>query len=163
MVYIKNNATIILVPGKKLRDPKETDVTEWWRDYPCRHEGTTCSFYGYSVVLACEACNRTAMFMFNPGNGTFDAEAGHLDGFMSVFRPMGQGKLATFVKGAAGIFFMPDPPGDPEGSHPERDARHFGEVASAFKRHGIDLESIARKVSSRGTTTTCSCCGHERG
>ena len=114
-----------------------------------------------SVTPSC-APHSTAMFMFNPGNGTFEADAGYQDGSMRRFRSMGQGDLAAFAKGAAGIFFIPDPPGDPEGSHPERDARHFGEVASAFKRHGIDLESIARKVSSRGTTTTCSCCGHKR-
>ena len=149
--------------GKKLRDQRETDVTEWWRDYPCGHEGTTCSFYGHSVVLACEACNRTAMFTFNPGNGTFEAEAGYLDGFMRVFRPMGQGELATFAKGAAGVFFIPDPPGDPDGDHPERDTRRFLEVVAAFRRHGVDVESIARKVSSRGTTGTCSCCEHNIG
>ena len=138
----------------------ETDITEWWRDYPCEHKRTTCSFYGYSVVLACEDCNRTAMFMFNPGNGTFEAEAGYLDGFMRVFRPVGQKELTAFAKGAAGIFFVPDPPGDPDGDHPERDARRFGAVVAAFKCYGLDVESIARKVQSKGTTGTCSCCGH---
>ena len=150
------------VSNKKTRckDPSETDAVEWWRHYPCEHRGAMCSFYGHTVNMICMACNRTASFKFSSTRDEFDPVVGLLGSPLRRRDSVKPVKLVTLVRGFAHMFAVPDPPGDPAGDSPDRDARRFGEIMAIFKQHGFNVESVAKKVSSSGVSVKCSCGRH---
>ena len=68
-----------------------------------------------SVTPSC-APHSTAMFMFNPRNGTFEADAGYLDGSMRRFRPAGRGTWPRSPRGRRESFSCRIPRGTRTGT-----------------------------------------------
>ena len=129
---------------------------EWWFDYPCVHQNAECGFYGHSLHIGCNNCNKKMNLLLNPETHMFDATTGPNDDKRKSVSP---DDMVKFVGGLWNLY-IPSPPGDINGVSPEKDTARFYETLDVFKHHGFNVMNHAIKIDSTNKSITCSCCGH---
>ena len=110
-----------------MNDARETDVTEWWKDYPCDHKNVKCSFYGYCANLSCDQCNKMTAFILDDGKVFFKVMGGHGNPDRK-FDDISIQKAVTFIKGTVRDVMIPDGGGDPASEYYEYDRKRLQEL-----------------------------------
>ena len=148
----------MLAKKRNKNQMQSLDALEWWFDYPCEHRNSVCAFYEYNMTILCQDCQRQMNIKWNPDDHRFYTQTGPNGTERGTLNNI---KVAEFLDTSIQVIFIPDPPGDPKGKHPEKDALRIFELMTVIKQNGFDVLSRATKVNSTGSATTCSCCGHD--
>lgn len=139
------------------------DPIEWWTKYPCEHNISVAGFYGFGISFRCQDCNKNMSTKYNIGTKGFDVTIGFENSYVedaeNKTKRISIKKMADFLTNNIRVKIIPDPPGDPNGSQPEEDAKRFFILTNLLMQNGFDLLANSQKFDSTNTTTTCSCCG----